>query len=240
MRSRELWLWLGGALLTLGTVLAATALAYLTKLKNFSLMTSPQMLLAISVFALAFASFLAAIIGWRFPQRRLRFPDLLVTVGLSMIEDVALKPHPGLTAMGVPQSPGTQKLWAWNVSLTNREPERTASIKGVSMRASVRPQIGGDMREVTWGILPLPDFESGTIRPCEFPINLEPQQTKGGHFTFDVLVPEAVDLSKSWIEMEDAQTGMWARFPTVRGTYAKESGLQILKAEKLWTIPYPG
>jgi hypothetical protein len=230
MRSRELWLWLGGALLTLGTVLAATALAYFTKEKTFSLATSPLTAGAALCFLFAFfVCFLGAIYNWPFFQRKPGFPDIVVTVVMNIVEDVAIKPLPGLTGMGVFQPSRTQRLFAWNVQLTNRESERIASIKHVRLRAAVRDEIGGDMRELTWGDLPLDDFEASGIRPPHFPINVEPQQTIGGHFTFDVLAPAAADMNRSWIEIEDAQTGLWARFPAAKGIYSKENGLQILK-----------
>jgi hypothetical protein len=42
VRTRELWLWLGAAFLTFGTVQAAIALAYFTKELHFPLYSSWQ------------------------------------------------------------------------------------------------------------------------------------------------------------------------------------------------------
>jgi hypothetical protein len=240
MRSRELWLWLGGACLTVGTVLAATALAYFTKEKQFSLVTSPLTYAAACLFVFAFVvCFLGAILGWSFFQKRPGFPDIIVTVRQTITEPVPIKPSPGLTAMGIPQPLRVEKLWAWHVQLTNREPERTASIKHALLRAKVRDDIGGETRELTWGDLELEAFDSSGIRPLQLPVNLAPQQTVGGHFTFDVLVESAVDMRMSWIEMEDGHTGLWARFPAAKGIYSKGDGLQILKKSELWAVHYP-
>jgi hypothetical protein len=235
MRSRELWLWLGAAFLTVATVSAAIAIAYFTKYEHFSLMTSPQMLAAIVIFLLAFVCFLAAIYGWPFPPRRLKFPDLLVTVGSPISEDVSFTPIPGLVAMGYAQRPNVERIFAWEVHFTNREQERTANIKSIRVRIKIRGEQGP--ATLTSGP-PRLNYESSAIGPPVRAFDIEPGGTKDTQLVFHVLVPEFVDLPQSWIELEDAQTGLLGRFPTARGTYDTKHGLQVLRSEQRDNVPY--
>jgi hypothetical protein len=80
MRPREVWFWLGAGFLTVGTVLAAVAIAYFTKETHYSLSTGPQMVIAYAAFTLAFLCFFAGIAGWRPWLRWRRFPNITVRV----------------------------------------------------------------------------------------------------------------------------------------------------------------
>src|SRR5579875_122855 len=229
MRSRELWLWLGGALLALGTVLAATALAYFTKEKHYSLIASPLMITAAASFILAFfGCFLGAIFNWPFPSRRLAFPNISIAVISLMSETVTFKRLPNMP----------QLIWAWEVHITNREQERAVSIKTARLRLRRRDGNTGS-ETISTGEARVPDFDSAMIHRLRFPVSVLPQDTKGGHFVFYSLDRMLADLTQSWIEIEDTHTGMWARFPATHGNYSKRHGLQILARSQLDTERYP-
>jgi hypothetical protein len=221
VRSRELWLWLGGAFLTLGTVLSGIALAYFTKESHFSLYTSWQMQCAGASFVAAFLCFLGAIMGWRIRLRRQQFPKIRVDVdGVGTVE-TTYEPMPGLV---IPV-----RLMHFPAHFVSEETERSMSIKVARLFAKVKPEGTNPLWEHVfvaprWSISP-----SLNIQPLRFPLNLEPQASQGGELVFEMssyLLVNLADPFDARIEIEDANTGKRASFPATLGTFRKGHGLR--------------
>ena len=118
---RDLWLWLGAALLTASAGLLAIALAYFTKLPEYSLFTSWWMWAAAIVFLLAFASFYSAIKGVACPPwDKPGFPEIKVDIYSTSYRTVPR------TAMGSPVEP--LFIWFYRVHIINLEKEQNASL----------------------------------------------------------------------------------------------------------------
>jgi hypothetical protein len=222
VRPRELWLWLGGAFLTLGTVLSGIALAYFTKEPHFALYTSWQMEGAGASFVAAFACFLGAIMGWRIRLRRQQFPKIRVDVDGSGTMATTYEPMPGLV---IPV-----RLMPFKVHFVSEETERSMSIKVARLFARVKPGGPSPLWEhlfvaPRWTISP-----SLELRPLRFPVNLEPQASEGGDLVFEMWSPNLADLADPFdarIEIEDANTGKRASFPATLGTFRRGHGLRL-------------
>lgn len=118
---RDLWLWLGAALLTASAGLLAIALAYFAKVQKYSLFTSWWMLAAVVVFLLAFACFLGAIKGVAFPPwEEAGFPKIKVDIYGAMQVSIPR------IAMGKPGEPFS--IWFYSVRITSFEKEQNASL----------------------------------------------------------------------------------------------------------------
>lgn len=118
---RDLWLWLGAALLTASAGLLAIALAYFTKVQKYSLFTSWWMLAAVVVFLLAFACFLGAIKGVAFPPwEEPSFPKIKVDIYGAMQVSIPR------TAMGRSVEPFL--ICFYSVRITSLEKEQNASL----------------------------------------------------------------------------------------------------------------
>lgn len=118
---RDLWLWLGAALLTASAGLLAITLAYFTKVQRYSLFTSWWMLAAAVVFLLAFACFLGAIKGVAFPPwEEPSFPKIKVDIHGAMHVSIPR------IAMGKPVEPFL--IWFYSARITSLEKEQNASL----------------------------------------------------------------------------------------------------------------
>ena len=118
---RDLWLWLGAALLTASAGLLAIALAYFTKVQRYSLFTSWWTLAAVIVFLLAFACFLGAIKGVAFPPwEETSFPKIKADIYGAMQVSIPR------TAMGALVEPFL--IWFYSVRITSLEKEQNASL----------------------------------------------------------------------------------------------------------------
>jgi hypothetical protein len=117
---RDLWLWLGAALLTASAGLLAIALAYFTRSQSYSLFTSRWLLAATIIFLLAFACFYSAIKGIAFPPwEKPGFPEIEVVIYGSAQADISR------TAT---DSPAQLFIWFYRVHIINREKEQNASL----------------------------------------------------------------------------------------------------------------
>jgi hypothetical protein len=191
VRSRELWLWLGGALLTIGTVLSAIALAYFTRSMHFSLYTSWQATAAVTIFGSAFVAFLGGILGWPFRLRQPRFPNLDITIGImamTMINKTTNFAGHTVTEGVLPR--------AYELTITNNETERPVSI-GLDFRVKTK---SGDPDE--WIIFPEPlvpqGLAGGRIAPLiELPVDLQPQSSRKGWIYIELNQHMAAVLSES-------------------------------------------
>jgi hypothetical protein len=181
---RELWLWLGGALLTIGTTLALIALAYFTKLQNFSLYTSWQMLIAVAAAIAAFFCFLGAILGWSFPPwAKLDFPNIKIEIlrNYEVSPDrKAIRKNPVFSA----------HLLAYRARIINMETEQNASLtiylylKRVSGPSGLAEEICDSVPDM----LDLSDrsLTQFSLSPISMPCQLPPRTAIGGDLLFTV------------------------------------------------------
>jgi hypothetical protein len=184
---------------------------------------------AYCVLALAFACFLAAILGWRPWQRWLRFPRLEIRVmGSGFL--MATK------QLGPADLPPQQvRLEYTRVHITNQEPDRRASIRNAYLIAP------SEDARVPFCLFSPPDSPirpvmsgSQTLRPLEFAIDLGPQETKSGDLIFEISEPDTQFLVNSEhpstggrIELHDAVTGKMACFPVnTLATFSRGHGLR--------------
>jgi hypothetical protein len=236
VRTRELRLWFGAALLTLGTVLVAVALAYFAKEPRFSLSRCWQMRSAEGAFLAAFLSFLYAIMGWRIPLWPQRFPNISVTV-----ETVGSAPATYSAKFGLPTE--RTQFFIYPVHFVSREPERIASIKIARLYGKVTPGRAGGMveqcfRPPKWRF----DNSSLNLDPIKFPLNLEPEKSSGGDLVFDMQFWKTEMLAAPLqlrIEIEDASSGKRMSFPAEKGTYWKGHGLWPTSGEE-WALKPAG
>jgi hypothetical protein len=118
---RDLWLWLGAALLTASAGLLAIALAYFTKIQKYSLFTSWWMLATVIIFLLAFASFYGAIKGIAFlPWEKPRFPKINVNIYGASTTQIPV------TAEGKSVEPIF--VYFYRIRIINLEKEQNASL----------------------------------------------------------------------------------------------------------------
>jgi hypothetical protein len=220
VRSRELWLWLGGALLTLGTVLSAIAIAYFTKFKHFSLYTSWQSIAAVTVFGLAFIAFLGAILGWPFRLRQPRFPNVDVTIATKvMVPFIKTEMYTGHTLTWA-RHPRAHRL-----TITNNETERPVSID-----LDVWMKMRSDQPREWWSgwlepSVP-PELAHMNVAPLlQLPVNLQPHESRQGwiyqEFDQPPYMGMLADPLEGRIRLID-RNGPWRAYvPQVAGHYTR-------------------
>jgi hypothetical protein len=231
VRVRDMWLWLGGAFITGGSVLTALAIAYYTKEQHYALSTGPQMTAAYFAFAFAFLCFLAAITAWRPWQRWQRFPNLTIRIDAygtvaATQERVGIKTPVSLVIL--------------KLHITNNEVDRRASIRAVYLLGRCKPGS-------TWGYWHVftaptsPASYENPRTPVELPMNLEPQASDGGWLIFELtsFLMDDVDWSEgSGLELHDAVTGKMATCPAaVGGSYRRRHGLRVATLAERVTGP---
>ena len=181
MRSyRELWLWLGAALLTLSAAFVAIALAYFTKEKQFALYTNWQMPTALGIFVLAFGCFAAAILGIAFPPwAKLKFPDVYVEIygcGDATTE------HTLPNGMQVSAS-----LRWYRVRITNLENEQNASLT-IRPFLKLEPGSAGRIGESICTDIDWPLDPNFGLTIIQMPILLAPGTATGGDLVYEVSI----------------------------------------------------
>lgn len=118
---RDLWLWLGAALLTAAAGLLAIALAYFTKVQKYPLFPNWWMSSASIIFVLAFACFYCAIKGVAFPPwEEPKFPKIKVDIY-------------GASNIAVPRRANDKSvepffIWFYRIHIINLEKEQNASL----------------------------------------------------------------------------------------------------------------
>jgi hypothetical protein len=246
---RDLWLWLGAALLTASAGLLAIALAYFTKVQEYSLFTSWWMLATTIVFLLAFACFYSAIKGVAFPPwEEPVFPKIKVDIyGASHVA----VPR---SAMGRPVEP--LFIWFYRVHIINLEKEQNASL-------IIRPFFGlvpdgpGPFAETAATHANLEQLEmllslspgiSFAPNPLPETILLSPATSASGDLVYMVSTFSWQKLAQPRqvrLVIEDLVSGKamekvidedWARFTTKDMSPAKP-GLRMLEEDKLGEVP---
>jgi hypothetical protein len=179
MRSyRELWLWLGAALLTLATGFIGIALAYFAKESHYSIYASWQFRASCGAFLLAFACFLAAVFHWVPPWVKTSFPKLKFSIyGFGSYATHHLMPNNVL----VPTH-----LVSFPANITNLEREQNANLTIVLrvVPVSVSDEVPAMVytSPVNWAIDP-----SLSLSPLPRTINLPPGTTTSGDLVFEVI-----------------------------------------------------
>jgi hypothetical protein len=223
VRSRDLWLWLGGFFLALGTAVSAIALAYFTKEAQFSLYTSWQFILAGISFILGFLSFLGAIFGRPFRLAGPRAPHITVWAELMVMSRMIKPLIAGFTATVVPR--------CFNITITNNETDRSVSIRSARFLVKMKPGQGmaelpvSPQRQVPSYISP----EMGLRQPLEFAVDLEPLTSKSGTLYFELdepWLPKLVNTYEGRIQLFDAISRKYLYFPATAGEFYKRHGLE--------------
>jgi hypothetical protein len=179
MRSyRELWLWLGAALLTLAAAFVAIALAYFTKEAHFSLYTSWQMPAALGAFILAFACFAAAILGMAFPPWvKVKFPNVYIEI-YGGIQATTTRAIPNGMQLDTP-------IVGYKVRITNLESEQNASLT-IRPFLKLEPGSAGRIGEAICTDIDWPLDPNLGLRVIEMPILLAPGTAIGGDLVYEV------------------------------------------------------
>jgi hypothetical protein len=179
MRSyRELWLWLGAALLTLAAAFVAIALAYFTKEAQFSLYTNWQMPTALGVFILAFACFAAAILGMAFPPwAKARFPNVYLEI-YGGVQVTTTRVHPNGMQLDTP-------IMGYKARITNLENEQNASLT-IRPFLKLEPGSAGRIGEAICTDVDWPLDPNLGLRVIEMPILLTPGTAIGGDLVYEV------------------------------------------------------
>jgi hypothetical protein len=189
MRSyRELWLWLGAALLTLTTGLLAIALAYFTKEPYFSLYDSWQFLVSCLTFTLGFGCFLAAVLHRLFPPwAKAKFPNINVIInGVGHIST-----HREMSnGIKLPA-----QLISYRTNVTNLEREQNANLT-FGLRFEPMPG-SGDVAGETHGV-PVDWTVDSTLSLSPLPrtLNLAPGTTVSGDLVFQIMHTDASAASQ--------------------------------------------
>lgn len=234
MRSRDLWLWLGAALLTVTLILSGIAFAVYTKEQHFSLYTSWQFIVTCVLIALAFACFLCAILGLPLRPHRQRFPSLTIVSGAHAIVGLlAIQRHPGFP-------PENVRPQCFLLTITNNETERTVSIRNVWLHAKTKP--GSRLQMAEWLFSPEHNIPPmlGLGAALEIPIVLDPQESKGGAIVF--LVPEhfltdLTDPIEGEIRLVDGNSREYGYFMAGAGIFRKGDGLR--RSRNIWMTENP-
>jgi hypothetical protein len=195
---RDLWLWLGAALLTASAGLLALALAYFTKIQTYSLFSSWWMRAAILVFFAAFACFYSAIKGVAFPPwEELRFPQIKVEFYGS--SNVTI-PRTGTD--GSPVDPFY--IWFYRIHIVNLEKEQNASLI-IRPIFSLMPDSQGSFAEVAGSYLKIeqltmflnPSYNSSfASNPLPETIRLPPAGSETGDLVFMIPIFEWQKLAE--------------------------------------------
>jgi hypothetical protein len=175
---RELWLWLGGLLLTLFAFLTAIAIAYFVKEPHYSLLGNWWMLGAGVSFVAAFTSFFGAVRVWPFPPlAKPEFPNIKVEIYGTGSMDTERETGSGLV--------GPAHLRSFNVRLTNTEAEQKANLT-VLLYVTLVPGSWGRVGEA---ICPPPDWalpSSLNLSPISMPFTLSPGETVSGQLVYEI------------------------------------------------------
>jgi hypothetical protein len=219
MQSRELWLWLGGAFLTVALIFSGIAFALFTKEQNFSLYTSWQLIGTWALVILAFTSFLCAILGLPFRLRRRRFPNITIVSGARAQMMRRKQLAPGFVINVHPLM--------FNLTITNNETEKTISIRHAWLHAKRKE--GSNSQIDDWIFPPerIPS-ELGIGTELEFPVVLEPQTSKAGWLLFDVnqhILPELGDPFDRLIRLVDANSHESGYFLAGAGIFSRGEGI---------------
>jgi hypothetical protein len=227
MRSRELWLWLGGSLLAIGTALATIALAYFTKLTHFSLYASWQFISAAAASVLALVCFLGAIMGWSFRLTKARFPNIKVDISQISTLD--------MPQIFKPVDDAVMYIWLMRLVITNNEEEQPISIRTAFLF--------GVATTGRFAISQLPNSFTSNIAAqsslkrvdlLRFPINVAPKTGVSGDILFvqQNQNPPPMGLESAQIAIEDAASGKLIKFPASVGAHYRGHGfLPCVRAE---------
>lgn len=175
---RGLWLWLGGLFLALFPFLAAVAIAYFAKEKDYSLFGNPWMLGALLSFLAAFVCFFGAMQSWAFPPlAKPEFPDVKVEIYGSGSTDTEREAGSGLD---VPAH-----LRSFNTRFTSQDTTRQASLT-VLLYVRLVPGSWGRTGEAacpppSW---PLPPPLG--LSPLVMPISLAPGAAVSGQLVYEI------------------------------------------------------
>ena len=225
MRSRELWLWLGGAFLTVALIFSGIAFALFTKEQNFSLYTSWQLIATWALIFVAFVSFLCAILGLPFRLRRQRFPNITIVSGVRAVMMQPKQLAPGFMINVQPQ--------IFNLTITNNETDRTVSIMQAWLHARTKAE---SILRDEWTLLPENSIPSelGLGALLEFPVVLEPQTSKAGWLVFTLdehILQELGDPFDRLIRLVDANSHQSGYFLAGAGIFRKG---QWLTTTRIW------
>jgi hypothetical protein len=211
---RDLWLWLGGLLLTLALFLAAAAIAYFSKEPRYSLFLNFWMIAACVAFVAAFASFFAAIRGWSFPPGgRPKFPDIAVEIYGTGFIDTEREAGTGLA---VPT-----RLRSFNVRISNAEAEQSASLT-VLLYVKLIPGSWGRAGEF---VCPPPEWTlppSLNLSPVTMPIALPPGSSVGGSLIYEIpryYLDKIAEPMSARLELWDRLSGRRMNLPAEIGNY---------------------
>jgi hypothetical protein len=230
VRPRELWLWLGAACLTAGTVLIALAVGYYLKEQQYSLSHGPQIIWAYILFALAFLFFILAILGYG-PWLRLQsFPNIKVVVP-EVGNSVGARMIPGVLPM-------PSRLIYLKVFIINSEADRNVCISQAVLRG--RTKAGSP--EGYWALFTQPRSVAGPVQAMDLPLNLGPRADAGGYLVFELEDYGTTNLATPGdfrVEIHEALSDKKATFPAreIGGVYRKRHGLQATTTAERVTGP---
>jgi len=211
---RELWLWLGGLLLTLAVFLTAIAITYFSKEARYSLFLNFWMVAAWASFLASFASFYSAIRGRPFPPWvKPRFPDIEVEIYGTGFIDTEREAGTGLA---VPT-----RLRSFNARLSNLETERSASLT-VLLYVKLIPGSWGRAGEF---VCPPPEWllpPSLSLNPLSMPVALPPGGTLGGHLIYEMpryYLDKIAEPMSARLELWDRISERRMNIPAEMGNY---------------------
>lgn len=235
MRSyRDLWLWLGAALLTLVVALVGIALAYFTKEQNFSLYTSWQMLASAAAFVAAFTCFFCAMREIPFPPwAKISFPDINIEV--YRVSDINTQ-YTLSNGMALPAS-----LKSYRVRITNIEREQNSSLT-IILYLGYEPGSAGRIGEEVGKVPDWPINPAYGLNTITMPIVLPPGTTAGGDLVYEISLWPGAKLADPRIarfELVDhvSKQRMNLRMPSDIGNYSRrdltpsQGGIKILGSE---------
>jgi hypothetical protein len=186
-------------MLTLAAAFLAIALAYFTKVQNYSLCTSWPSLASIIVFILAFAGFYLAIRETPFPPwAKTGFPDIHVEIHGGMDFPMASRTLPNGMVVRAP-------VFGYKVRITNREREQNANLT-VTLFRKLEPGSAGRIGETIDTALDWPLDPTLSANVIKMPIALAPGATIGGDLLFDLsslMGGKLADPERSRLELTD-------------------------------------
>jgi hypothetical protein len=211
---RDLWLWLGGLLLTLALFLAAVAIAYFSKEPRYSLFLNFPMIAALISFVAAFASFFAAIRSWSFPPGgKPKFPDIAVEIYGTGFIDTEREAGTGLA---VPT-----RLRSFNARFSNAGTEQSADLT-VLLYVKLIPGSWGRAGEF---VCPPPEWvlpPSLSLNPISMPIVLPPGGAVGGNLIYEIpryYLSKIAEPMSARLELWDRHSDKRMNIPAEMGNY---------------------